>query len=143
MAKRFDKKGSLFKPVNNSLIIPFKNIAHAGFPSPADDYLEQDIDLKKLLIPHPAATYLFRVKGHSMETFGVHDDDILVVDASVKTKNGDIVLGALDGEFLVKQMVRRDGHIVLVSGGDYPPILIKDMQQFEVFGRPMWLLRKL
>lgn len=143
MAKRFDKKGRLFNPPDNSIIIPLKNIAHAGFPSPADDYLDQDIDLKQLLIPHPASTYLFRVKGHSMEAFGIHDDDLLVVDAAVTPKSGDIVLGSLDGEFLVKQMVRRDGHIVLVSGGEYPPILTKDMQQFEVFGRPMWVLRKL
>jgi len=137
------KNGLLYKPASKELILPLKNIAHAGFPSPAADFLEENIDLQKLLIPRPASTFLFRVSGHSMEAFGIHDNDVLIVDASIKSKSGDIVLAALDGEFVVKQYVKRDGHVVLVSGSNVSPILIKDMQQFEIFGRPTWVLRKL
>jgi len=72
----------------------FLHSVPAGFPSPADDYLESDLDLNTYLIKHPAATYLARAKGHSMEGCGIFDGDLLIVDRSLEAQDGQVIIAA-------------------------------------------------
>ena len=74
----------------------------AGFPSPAEQYLEPPLDLNELLVKRPAATFFVRVEGDSMIGAGIHDKDLLVVDRSLTPADGDIIIAAVDGEFTVK-----------------------------------------
>src|SRR5215216_4379648 len=84
----------------------------AGFPSPADDYLESEIDLNRYLIERPAACYLMRVSGSSMTGAGIMDGDLVVVDRSVEAAPGHVVVAVLDGEMTIKRLRRlRDGRL--------------------------------
>ncbi|WP_353980924.1 translesion error-prone DNA polymerase V autoproteolytic subunit [Salinicola endophyticus] len=95
----------------------------AGFPSPADDYLETTLDLNELLIPHPTATFFVRAKGHSMERHGIYDGDLLIVDRSLEATVGDVVIMAVDGELTCKQMQKIGQRYYLCSGNEhFPPI---------------------
>ena len=76
----------------------------AGFPSPAEQYLEPPLDLNELLVKRPAATFFVKVEGDSMINAGIHDKDLLVVDRSLTPANGDVIIAAVDGEFTVKTL---------------------------------------
>lgn len=94
----------------------------AGFPSPADDYVDRSLDLNDLLIKRPEATFFVRVEGDSMEGAGIRSGDLLVVDRSVEARDGDVVIAALDGEMTVKRVRQREGALWLVAANDaYPP----------------------
>ena len=79
----------------------------AGFPSPADDYLEDKIDLNQYLVKHPASTFLVRASGNSMINAGIFPNDILVVDKSVKAESGNVVIAIIDGELTVKRYIKK------------------------------------
>ena len=88
------------------LLLPFHlQKVGAGFPSPATDYVQDDIDLNAHLIKNIPSTFLIRVQGKSMNKVGIHDGDLLVVDKSIEVKNRDIVIACLDGEFTVKRYI--------------------------------------
>lgn len=107
----------------------------AGFPSPADDYLEGKLDITKHLVKHPAATFYVRVSGDSMIGAGIHTGDLLVVDRSLEPKNGNVIVAALDGDLTVKRLSRRNGVVrLLPENKDYQPIEIQDGQSFEIWG---------
>ena len=94
----------------------------AGFPSPAEQYLEPPLDLNELLVKRPAATFFVRVEGDSMIGAGIRDKDLLVVDRSLTPANGDIIIASVDGEFTVKtyrtgMKVGKDGRKMGVAGG--------------------------
>ena len=113
----------------------FLSSIRAGFPSPADDYLDKRIDLNEHLIKHPAATFFVKVKGDSMIKAGIHSGDILVVDRSLEPKDKKIVIAVLDGEFTVKRVRRIAGKVSLFSENDnYAPIEIKEGADFEIWG---------
>jgi DNA polymerase V len=107
----------------------------AGFPSPADDYIEGRLDLNRHLIKHPAATFFVRVSGDSMIDAGIHSGDLLVVDRSLDAVDGNVIVAALDGELTVKRLSKR-GEILslLPANRDYQPIEILTQQTFEIFG---------
>lgn len=107
----------------------------AGFPSPAEDYTDQKLDLNELLIKNPAATFFVRVDGDSMINAGIHHDDILVVDRSRQAVSGDIVIAVLDGELTVKRLVR-DAHCgrLVAENPDYPSIEIGKENGCEIWG---------
>ena len=91
--------------VDSKKEIPFiDTMVSAGFPSPADDYLDLPIDLNEYLVENSAATFYIRVSGNSMQDEGIDDGDLLVVDRSKNPKNNDIVIGVLNGEFTVKKI---------------------------------------
>ena len=95
----------------------------AGFPSPADDYIEKHLDLNEHLIRHPAATFFVRVTGDSMTGAGIGNGDILIVDRSLAPSSGRGVIAVLDGELTVKRLVRENGSVRLASeNGDHPDI---------------------
>ncbi|MBS0167078.1 MAG: translesion error-prone DNA polymerase V autoproteolytic subunit [Nitrospira sp.] len=107
----------------------------AGFPSPADDYLEGKLDINKHLVKHPAATFYVRVSGDSMLGAGIHCGDLLVVDRSLEAKNGNVVVAVLDGDLTVKRLYKRDGVIrLLPENSQYQPIEIAEGQSFEIWG---------
>ena len=107
-----------------------QSLVHAGFPSPAED-----IDLNSVLISHPTATYLLRVRGSSMIEAGIVDGDVLIVDRAVKAKHGHIVVAEVDGEFTVKRLFNRLGRIKLQPANPtYPDILFKDGQELKIWG---------
>uniref|UniRef100_UPI002A4E2342 LexA family protein n=1 Tax=Candidatus Magnetaquicoccus inordinatus TaxID=2496818 RepID=UPI002A4E2342 len=85
----------------------------AGFPSPARDEEMLSLDLEQLLIEHREATFFWRVEGHSMTGLGIHDGDLLVVDRCLPAVNGSVVVAALEGGFIVKQLIRRGEALIL------------------------------
>ncbi len=107
----------------------------AGFPSPADDYLDKKLDLNEHLIKHPAATFFVKVKGDSMINAGIHSGDILVVDRSLEPSDKKIVVAVLNGDFTVKRVCKIKDKLYLVSeNDDYAPIEIKENAEFEIWG---------
>ncbi|MBU0467576.1 MAG: translesion error-prone DNA polymerase V autoproteolytic subunit [Candidatus Omnitrophica bacterium] len=107
----------------------------AGFPSPADDYLDKKLDLNEHLIKHPAATFFVKVAGDSMINAGIFPDDILIVDRSLEARNNKIIVAILDGEFTVKRLKKYRGKISLVSENpNYEPIEVTEDRDFDVWG---------
>ena len=90
------------------------SLVRAGFPSPAEDYIEDRLDLNEHLVAHPNATFYVRVSGESMLNAGIQDGDTLVVDRSLEARNDDVVIATLDGEFTVKRLVYRSSQPWLV-----------------------------
>ncbi|MCU7836582.1 MAG: translesion error-prone DNA polymerase V autoproteolytic subunit [gamma proteobacterium symbiont of Taylorina sp.] len=117
-------------------LVPLPLFTHsvpAGFPSPADDYLDRTLDLNTHLIKHPAATYLARAKGHSMEGCGIFDGDLLIVDRSLEPQDGQIIIAALDGELTCKILDRKQQRLV-AANKHYPPIHIDEYSDFIIEG---------
>ncbi|MDP2695553.1 MAG: translesion error-prone DNA polymerase V autoproteolytic subunit [Gallionella sp.] len=124
---------SLLAPV---LRIPlFGHSVPAGFPSPADDYVEDRLDLNQLLVHNKAATFFLRVKGDSMDDAGIHDGDIIVVDRSVEATDRAVVVAVIDGELTVKRLVWRNGIAELhAENPKYAPIRFKEGQELTIWG---------
>lgn len=107
----------------------------AGFPSPADDYIEDRLDLNQLLVSNKSATFFLRVKGDSMVNAGIHHGDIIVVDRSVQAGHRSIVVAVVDGELTVKRLIRRNGSIELhAENPKYAPIHLQDGQELTIWG---------
>ena len=107
----------------------------AGFPSPADDYLEGKLDLNRHLIKHPAATFFVRVTGDSMIGAGIHSGDLLVVDRSLEPADKHVVVAVLDGELTVKRLFKQNGVLrLLPENQNYQPIEITAQQSIEIWG---------
>nr|WP_294865298.1 translesion error-prone DNA polymerase V autoproteolytic subunit [uncultured Pseudogulbenkiania sp.] len=107
----------------------------AGFPSPADDYLERTLDLNQYLIEDAAATFMVRVAGDSMSGAGIGNGDILIVDRSIAPAHDQIVLATVDGEFTVKRLYQRSDRVALLPENPaYPPIELHNGQELQVWG---------
>lgn len=108
----------------------------AGFPSPAEDYISESIDLNRDLIQHPASTFFGRVAGDSMIEEGIEPGDILVIDKSLEPHDGDLAVCCLDGEFTLKRIRHtRDGRLLLMpSNKRYAPIEVTEANEFAVWG---------
>ena len=99
------------------LLLPFHlNKVGAGFPSPATDYVEDDVDLNAHLIKNTPSTFLIRVQGKSMNTIGIHDGDLLVVDRSLNPKNFSTVVANVNEELVVKNFIKEKNKSFLTSG---------------------------
>ncbi len=101
---------------------PFLSNTSCGFPSPAQDYVEDRLDINQLVIKHPNATYFIRVSGDSMIDAGIGDGDLLVVDRALTAQHGDIVVAAVDGEFTVKELRTRPFLQLVPHNTRYSPI---------------------
>jgi DNA polymerase V len=107
----------------------------AGFPSPADDYLEDKLDLNQHLIKHEASTFFVKVRGDSMIGAGIHSGDLLIVDRALEPMDNSVVIAVVNGELTVKRIHKRDGKLALMpDNGDYEPIHITECTDFEVWG---------
>jgi DNA polymerase V len=116
----------------------------AGFPSPADDFIDKRLDLNEHLIAHPAATFFVRAAGNSMLGAGIHDGDLLVVDRAVEAQAGKVVIAAVHGELTVKRLEQRGDRLLLVPANpDYPTIDVTDGEGFEIWGVVSCVIHKL
>jgi DNA polymerase V len=116
---------------------------HAGFPSPATDYMTQAIDLNKELVRHPAATFYGRVVGDSMIDAGVEEGDILVIDKSLEARDGDMAVCFVDGEFTLKHLKFHDGGLTLVPANEsYPSIEVGDGSDFIMWGVVTYVIKR-
>lgn len=107
----------------------------AGFPSPADDYVEVGIDLNEQLIRHPTSTFFLRVSGESMTGAGIHDGDLLVVDRSLEPRPGRVVVAVLDGAFTLKRLARHRGRLRLEAAHpNYPPLDLHRCGEAQIWG---------
>ena len=115
----------------------------AGFPSPAEEYLDLALDLNKELIKHPAATFYARVKGDSMVDAGIQDGDLLVIDKALEPKEGAIAVCYLDGEFTVKRLsVQEEGVYLMPANAEFKPIRITEENEFLVWGIVAYVIHK-
>lgn len=115
----------------------------AGFPSPAQDYLEQAIDLNKELIRHPASTFYGRVVGDSMRDEGIEEGDILVIDKSLELMDDDLAVCFIDGEFTVKRVrLETDSAWLVPSNSEYPLIKVTKDNEFIIWGIVTYTIKK-
>lgn len=130
--------------ISSSLPLQFADEGiKAGFPSPAQDYLEQAIDLNKELIRHPASTFYGRVVGNSMRDEGIEDGDILVIDKSLELIDDDLAVCFIDGEFTVKRVrLEADAAWLVPSNSDYPLIKVTKDNDFMVWGIVTYTIKK-
>ena len=115
----------------------------AGFPSPADDYVERTLDLNEELITKPAATYFLRAGGRSMLGAGIHDGDLLIVDRSITPEPRMVVVAVVDGEFTVKRLSKRStGLLLTAEHPGYPPISIGPDTDVRIWGVVKWVVHR-
>jgi DNA polymerase V len=127
-------KTSLLMPTATDRRIPlFGATVRAGFPSPADDFVERPLDIHDYLVKHPAATFFARAEGDSMTGFGIFSGDLLVVDRALQPQHGDVVIAAIDGELTCKVL---DLNERLLRAGNlrYPPIELHDNAELIIEG---------
>jgi DNA polymerase V len=108
----------------------------AGFPSPADNHVDRNLDLNEYLIDSPAATYFVRVSGDSMIGAGIHDKDLLIVDRSLEAKHGSVIIAVVSGEFTIKRLqINSNKQITLVpENRQHASIEITAEMEFQVWG---------
>lgn len=113
----------------------FLSRVQAGFPSPADDYVETGLDLNEHLIERPTSTFFVRVQGDSMTEAGIADGSVLIVDRAEEAENRDIVVAALDGELTVKRLRAQSGCCWLVPANDeHDPIEVTEAREMVIWG---------
>ena len=119
-----------------SLVLPVADGGiRAGFPSPAQDYLESGIDLNKELVKNPSSTFFGRVSGDSMAGAGIEDGDLIVIDKSISASEGDIAVCFVDGEFTLKRIHIENDFVWLVpENPKYRRIKVTPDQNFMVWG---------
>lgn len=115
----------------------------AGFPNPANDHIEREINLNEELIDHPAATFFVRVEGNSMIGAGIHTGDTLIVDKAIEAISGKIVIAVVDGEFTVKRLVKKGSQVILRAEAEgIPDLVIRPEQQLEIWGVVTYVIHK-
>lgn len=122
----------------------FAQAIPAGFPSPADDFIEGTLDFNELLVKKPSATYCLRVSGHSMVGAGIHHGDYLIVDRSEKPEHNRVVVAAINGDFTLKRLVLEGGKCFLASENEgFPPISIENGHELQIFGCATYVIHPL
>ena len=115
----------------------------AGFPSPAQDYITEAIDLNMELIRHPAATFFGRVNGDSMINEGIEDGDMIVIDRAIEPANGDLAVCCVEGEFTVKRLRIEPDRVWLIPANEtFDPIMITDDSRFEIWGVVTFVIKR-
>lgn len=126
------------------LIPLYSSTVSCGFPSPAEPYIDTDLDLNEYLVTKPAATFFVRAKGDSMINAGIHEGDILIIDRSIQARSGHIVLAILNGEFTLKRLQTRGTEIwLLPENPNYKAQKINNESDFGVWGVAVHCLHKL
>ncbi len=138
------KELSFYSMDEKVLDIPFyQSNVPAGFPSPAEDFMDLDLNLQEYLVQHPSATFCVRVTGDSMQNAGIFSGDVMVVDRALESKNNSIVLAVLDGEFTVKRIQKRAGKLYLKpENKNFSPIEIIEEMNFQVWGVVTHIIHK-
>jgi len=128
-----------------ALTIPLVSASvEAGFPSPAEDFVEKGIDLNEELIRNPNSTFCVRVKGESMRDAGIHAGDVLIVDKSLDAQDRQIVVAQINGDFTVKRLRKADGRVFLEpANSSFPPIEVTDEGDYPtVWGVVTFIIHK-
>tara|TARA_B100000787_G_scaffold82431_1_gene60723 strand:- start:322 stop:774 length:453 start_codon:yes stop_codon:yes gene_type:complete len=121
----------------------FTNSVQAGFPSPAEDYMDLDLNLQDHLIQNPSATFCVRAVGESMRDAGIKSGDIMLVDKSLTPKNRSIVLAVIDGEFTIKRVNVSEKELYLIPENEnFSPIKITKEMDFQVWGVVTYIIHK-
>ena len=125
-----------FDSATKKFRIPLLNDSvSAGFPSPADDYTEENIDLNEHLISNPFSTFFLRVKGDSMVNAGIKDKDLIIVDKSLIAKPGNSVIAMIDGEFTIKRLsIKNDEWYLKAENHNYPDFSFKNHIDVQIWG---------
>jgi DNA polymerase V len=146
MSLKKPKKLTFFLPDYESDVrIPYiKEGVSAGFPSPAADFMENNIDLNKELSENPLATFYIKVKGNSMIDAGINDKDVLVVDRSLEPRDHKIAICFVDGEFTVKRIkLEKECLYLIPENPNYPPLKITEENQFIIWGIVTYVIKAL
>ena len=115
----------------------------AGFPSPADDYLDMDLNSHDYLVQHPSATFCVRAIGDSMVDAGIQSSDVMVIDRALTPKNNDIILAVVNGEFTVKRIKKSEDELYLMPANEnYKPMKITEEMNFQVWGVVTFIIHK-
>ena len=115
----------------------------AGFPSPAEDYLEPALDLNKALVNNPGSTFYGRVKGFSMKDAGIDNGDLLVIDKSLDYRQDALAVCFINGEFTLKRIRRERGRLLLMPANpDYQPIVVTEESDFMIWGIVTYVIKK-
>ena len=135
---------SFYSLDHDVLSIPFyESKVPAGFPSPAADFMDLDLNLQEYLVQHPSATFCVRVTGDSMQNAGIFSGDVMVVDRALEPKNNTIVLAVLDGEFTVKRIQKKGRQLFLKPENEtFKPIQITEEMDFKVWGVVTHIIHK-
>lgn len=130
--------------IDSELDLPFvEQGISAGFPSPADDFLDISIDLNKELIKNPSATFYGRVKGDSMKDAGLENGDLLIIDKSIEPVDNKIAVCFIDGEFTVKRIKIEASIIWLIAENEaYKPIKVTKNNEFVIWGIVTTVIKK-
>ena len=124
-------------------VLVFGDAVAAGFPSPAEDYLDMDLNLHEYLVQNPAATFCVRANGDSMLDANIQSGDVMVVDRALSPANNSIVLAVLDGEFTVKRIKKNENELYLMPANEqYQPMKITDDIDFQVWGVVTFIIHK-
>ncbi|MGM8361716.1 LexA family protein [Flavobacterium sp. ARAG 55.4] len=146
MRMKKNQKLSFYKPNYKSEVrIPFiPDGVSAGFPSPAADFMENNIDLNKELSENPLATFYIKVKGNSMIDAGIEDQDVLIVDRSIEPRDNKIAICFIDGEFTVKRIkLQKDCLYLMPENSNYSPIKVSEENEFIIWGIVTYVIKKI
>ena len=124
----------MFSKEKNGDCLPHKNLKHSGFPSPANDYIENPINLNELLVKRPSATFLMRFRGHEMIFSGIKNNCILVIDRSIKPGNGDIIVATINDSFLCRKLIIGNKKYLITDCQNNTRIDIDTIIDFELLG---------
>jgi len=127
------------------LKLPFlESLIPAGFPSPADDYLEMSLDLNERLIRNPSSTFFAQITGSSMINAGIHDGDLVVIDKSLQPKDDSVLVCIIDGEFTLKRFKKIDNEsaYLIPDNPDYEPIKVSKHNNFMIWGVVTYSIHK-
>lgn len=141
-----EQKLRFYKPdFESELRIPFiPDGVSAGFPSPAADFMENNIDLNKELIENPLATFYIKVKGNSMIDAGINDKDVLIVDRSIEPQDNKIAICFIDGEFTVKRIkLQKDCLYLMPENSNYTPIKVTEENELIIWGIVTYVIKKM
>jgi DNA polymerase V len=137
---------NIIKPVflREVITIPlFSDPVKCGFPSPAQDYVEERLDISELIAPHPSSTYFVRASGDSMIDGGISDGDLLSVDCSRTARHNDVVIASVDGEFTVKRLQLYPTVQLNPMNRAYSPILIDSEGTLNILGVVTFVIKSM
>lgn len=136
-------KVSILMPVHSAMELPlYETNIPAGFPSPAEEYLGDTMDLNQYLIKNSAASFFAKVEGESMIDAGIFAGDLVVVDRSITAKDNDIVIAAVNNEFTIKRLSTKNGIRLIPANKDYKEIVMSGENELVIWGVVTSLIRK-
>ena len=138
------KEFSFYSVGEKTIDVPFyQSNVPAGFPSPAENFMDLDLSLQDYLVQNPSATFCVRVTGDSMKNAGISSGDVMIIDRALEPKNNTIVLAVLDGEFTVKRIQKKADELFLKpENKDFKAIQITEEMNFQVWGVVTHIIHK-